>query len=45
MAILGFTEENLEQRLEVLRAAVVPFVVGVTVLIYARYAARNGGES
>ena len=41
MAVLGLTEEDPGERMEMLRATIVPVVVGVTVLVYARYAARN----
>ena len=41
MALLGLTEEDDNQRQDILRSTIVPIVVGVTVLAYARYAARN----
>ena len=45
MALLGMTEEDGEQGREMLRAAIVPVVVGVTVLVYTRYAARNAPKA
>ena len=41
MALFGLTEDDADDRMEILRATIVPVVVGVTVLVYARYAARN----
>ena len=41
MVALGLTEEDPEQRQDMLRSTIIPFVVGLSVLIYARYAARN----
>jgi NhaP-type Na+/H+ or K+/H+ antiporter len=42
LALLGLTEHDPEQRQEMLRATIVPVVVGVAVLIYAHLSARNG---
>ena len=44
MAILALTDPDHEARTEMLRAAIVPVIVGVTVLVYARWAARNAAE-
>lgn len=41
MVLLGLTEDDPEQRQDVLRSTIIPFVVGLTVLIYTRYAARS----
>ena len=41
MALLGLTESDPEERTEILRATVVPVVVGLAVLLYARIAARG----
>jgi len=41
MALLALTEEDAQERQEMLRATIIPVVVGVSVLIYARYAARR----
>jgi len=43
MVLLGLTEDDPEQRQDILRSTIIPFVVGLTVLIYTRYAARNAG--
>jgi len=40
MALLGVTEDDPERRTETLRATIVPVVVGVAVLAYARFSAR-----
>ena len=45
MVLLGLTEDDSGQRREMLRAAIVPVVVGVTVLLYTRYAARNAPKA
>jgi len=45
MALLGVTEEDPEQRQEMLRACIIPVVVGITVLLYTRYAARSSAGS
>lgn len=44
MAVLGITDEDPVQRQAVLRATIVPVVVGLTVLVYSRYAARNSRQ-
>ena len=48
MALLGLTEDDAEARTEILRATIIPVVVGVAVLPYARFSARgtvsNRGE-
>ena len=41
MALLGLTDEDPDARRELLRAAIVPLVVGATVLAYVRLAARS----
>jgi hypothetical protein len=41
MAVLGLIEEDPGERQQMLRATIVPVAVGVTVLVYARYAARH----
>ncbi len=41
MVLLGLTDEDGDARQQLIRAAIVPAVVGVTVLLYTRYAARN----
>jgi NhaP-type Na+/H+ or K+/H+ antiporter len=44
MALLGLTDEDAEQRQDILRSTIIPVVVGITVLIYARYAARRTAD-
>lgn len=41
MALLGLTEDDAEQRTEMLRATIIPVVVGAAVLAYARFSARG----
>lgn len=41
LALLGLTEEDPGERQQMLRSVIIPVVVGVTVLVYARYAARK----
>lgn len=41
MALLALTDSNAGQRAEMLRATIVPVVVGVAVLLYARVSARG----
>jgi ABC-type transport system involved in cytochrome c biogenesis permease subunit len=41
MLLLGITEPDERDRIEVMRAAIVPIVIGVTVLVYTRWAARR----
>ena len=41
MMLLGLTDEDGDARQELIRATIVPAVLGVTVLLYTRYAARN----
>ena len=41
MVLLGLTDEDHEERQEILRATIVPVVIGVTVLLYTRFAARS----
>ena len=41
IALLGLTEEDPQERQQMLRATIVPVVIGVTALIYARFAARG----
>jgi uncharacterized protein YqhQ len=41
MLLLGLTEEDPDQRRDILRSIIVPVVVGVAVLVYARLAARR----
>ena len=45
MVLLGLTDEDRDARQQLIRAAIVPAVVGVTVLLYTRYATRNAPES
>lgn len=44
MLLLGLTEHDPEQRLDILRSTIIPFVVGLTVLLYTRYAARRAAS-
>src|SRR5688500_9320110 len=39
MLLFGFTEDDPEQRRDILRSTIIPFVVGVAVLLYARFSA------
>ena len=41
MALLGLTENDAGQRVDMLRATIIPLVVGVAVLAYARFSARG----
>lgn len=41
MALLGLTEDDPEERQEMLRATIIPVVVGLAVLAYARVSARG----
>lgn len=41
MALLGLTEDAAEDRREILRATIIPVVVGAAVLAYARFSARG----
>lgn len=41
MALLGLTEDDPGERREILRATIVPVVVGAAVLAYARFSARG----
>lgn len=41
LALLGLTEDDPIERREMLRATIVPVVVGAAVLLYTRYAARK----
>lgn len=41
IALLGITDDDPYDRREGLRAAIVPLIIGVTVLVYVRFAARN----
>jgi len=41
MILLGLTENDPEQRVEMLRATIIPVVVGVAALAYARFSARR----
>jgi len=41
MALLGLTETDEGERQEMLRATIVPVVVGVAVLVYARFTSRG----
>jgi uncharacterized membrane protein len=41
MALLGLTEADGEDRTETLRAAMVPAIVGIAALLYARFSARG----
>jgi hypothetical protein len=41
MALLALTDDEPRDRLEMLRGAIIPLVVGVTVLVYVRLAARS----
>ena len=41
MLLLGLTDPDDRERTETMRAAIVPLVIGVTVLIYTRWAARR----
>ena len=38
MALLALTDPDGEQRIEMLRATIVPLVIGVTVLLFTRFA-------
>lgn len=41
MVLLGLTDEDGEARQEMIRAAIVPVVVGLTIMFYTRWAAKN----
>ena len=41
MALLGLTEDDAGDRREILRATIIPVVVGAAVLAYARFSARG----
>ena len=41
MILLGLTEDNGDERTEILRGAIVPGVVGATVLLYSWFARRG----
>ena len=41
MLLLGLTDPDDRERTELLRAAIVPVLIGVTVLLYTRWAARR----
>jgi hypothetical protein len=41
MVLLAVTDEDPSDRMEMLRGAIIPLVVGVTVLVYVRLAARG----
>lgn len=41
MLLLGLTEEDFEQRRDLLRFAIVPAMVGITIIIYTRLATRS----
>jgi uncharacterized membrane protein YeaQ/YmgE (transglycosylase-associated protein family) len=45
IVLLGLTEADGAQGREMLRAAIVPAVMGATVLLYTRYAARNAPKA
>lgn len=45
LALLGISDEDPHDRQEMLRSTIVPIVVGVTVLVYARYEARNAPKA
>ena len=44
MALFALTEDDAQQRQDILRSIIVPVVVGVTVLLYTRYAARGAAK-
>lgn len=41
MALLGLTDEEPEAKRELLRGAIIPLVIGATVLAYVRFAAKG----
>lgn len=41
MALLGITEPDEYERQEIFRATIIPVVVGIAVLVYARLSARG----
>jgi uncharacterized membrane protein len=41
MALLGLTDDDPDSRRELLRGAIIPLIVGVTVLVYVRFAAKH----
>lgn len=45
MALLALTEADAEERTEMLRATIIPVVVGVAVLAYARFSARSAPKA
>jgi ABC-type transport system involved in cytochrome c biogenesis permease subunit len=45
MLLFGLTEPDDYQRQEIFRATILPVVVGVAVLIYAYFAARNAPKA
>jgi quinol-cytochrome oxidoreductase complex cytochrome b subunit len=43
-ALLALTDPDADDRIEMLRAAIIPLVIGVTVLVYTRFAARKAAR-
>ena len=41
MLLLGLTESDADQRNEILRGTIIPVVVGIAVLAYARFGSRG----
>jgi len=41
MALLGLTDDDPSDRMEMLRGAIIPLIIGVTVLVYVRFAAKS----
>ncbi len=41
LALLAVTDPDGEDRTEMLRAAIVPLVIGVTVLLFTRFASKR----
>lgn len=41
LALLGLTDDDPEARRELLRGAIIPSIIGVTVLAYVRFAAKG----
>lgn len=45
MALLAVTDEDPNDRMEMLRGAIIPLIVGATVLVYVRFAARSAPKA
>lgn len=45
LALLGLTDDEAYARRELLRAAIIPLVIGATVLAYVRFAAKSAPKA